>query len=77
VAELGKNAPPADSGTKFGSVTMGANGVLTLETSHEGKTLVMRPTAAGNAIHWDCTEGTLEPKFRPYGCRPQSTTPQK
>lgn len=72
-AELPKTALPADGGTRYGSVTLGANGVLTLtmspQTSFEGKTIVLQPDVADGAIRWDCTAGTLQAKYRPSSCR--------
>ncbi len=72
-ADLRRDAVPADAVTKYGAVSMGANGVLTLtmspQTSVGGKTIVLRPDIAGGAIRWDCTGGTLQPKYRPATCR--------
>lgn len=72
-AELRAAPPPADGGNRYGSVDLGANGVLTLTLSSqsflEGETIVLRPDVAGAAIRWDCTAGTLPPKYRPASCR--------
>lgn len=73
--DLSKSALPAEAGSRFGSVSLGANGVLTLSMSQpsafEGKTIVLRPDVSGGAIRWDCTTGTLQPKYRPASCRAQ------
>ena len=73
-AELDKSALPAD-GSRYGSVSLGENGTLTikmaLETRMGEKTIVYRPEVAGGGIRWDCTGGTLEPKYRPRDCRKQ------
>lgn len=73
-AELRAAALPAE-GSPHGSVSLGANGVLTLtlssQTSLEGKTIVLRPELADGAIRWDCTAGTLQAKYRPAVCRAQ------
>lgn len=74
-AELSKGAPPAAGGSRYGSVSLGENGTLTIkmapETRMGDKTIVYRPEVAGGAIRWDCTVGTLEPKYRPRDCRKQ------
>jgi uncharacterized membrane protein YhaH (DUF805 family)/type II secretory pathway pseudopilin PulG len=75
VAEL-KDAELSKSG-RYGSVSLGAEGVLTLTFSSEtgpmaGKTMLLQPKLAGNALSgWDCTGGTLEPKYRQASCRRQ------
>ena len=71
-SDLRVAALPAE-GSPHGSVSLGENGVLTLTlssgTSLEGKTIVLRPALADGAIRWDCTAGTLPPKYRPASCR--------
>ena len=68
-----KDAPtPPDS--KWGFATLGENGVITLTMSRQmgpasDKTILIRPTLAGGGLNWDCTGGTLPPKFRPRSCR--------
>ena len=73
-AELGTNAPPAEAGSKYGRVSLGPNGVLTLTFSGqrpvEGKTLELKPEVAGDGLRWDCKGGSLEPRYRPRECRP-------
>jgi uncharacterized membrane protein YhaH (DUF805 family)/Tfp pilus assembly protein PilE len=74
-ADLRRDAVPAESGSRYSSITLGPEGVLTLtmsqQTSLQGKTIVLRPDVAGGAIRWDCTAGTLQAKYRPASCRAQ------
>lgn len=76
-AELRKEALPAQSGDNFSALSLGANGALTVTMSQAtgglaGKTMVFRPQAAqGEDLSWDCTGGTLEPRYRPSTCRPR------
>lgn len=74
VAELGRNTPPDGGASQHGSIALGTDGVLTLsmsaQSSVNGKTVVLRPTPAGDVLQWDCKGGTLEPRNRPAGCRP-------
>lgn len=66
-------APAATS--KYGRIDLGANGVLTLTMEGQPaiaeKTILLRPKAAAGAISWDCSGGTLPPKYRPASCRTQ------
>jgi len=75
VAELSKGSVPPESGGRYGQVSLGPSGLLTLSMSAEmasvaGKTIEMRPQASGGALQWDCKGGTLPPKYRPGTCRP-------
>jgi uncharacterized membrane protein YhaH (DUF805 family)/Tfp pilus assembly protein PilE len=75
-ADLRRDAVPAEGATKYGNVSLGANGVLTLTMSAQtgamaDKTIVLRPDVTGGAIRWDCTAGTLQAKYRPASCRAQ------
>jgi uncharacterized membrane protein YhaH (DUF805 family) len=76
VADLSREAVPAAAdGRHPASASLGADGVITLSISrHMGrqlaeKTVVLRPRIESDALHWDCTGGTLEPRFRPASCR--------
>lgn len=77
VADLGKAAPLPEAGNRIGSISLGPNGALTLTFSAAagslaGKTMVYRPASGpGGGLSWDCTGGTLEPRYRPGICRPQ------
>jgi len=68
-----KDAPtPTDS--RWGIATLGENGVITLTMSQQmgpaaDKTILLRPTVAGEGLNWDCTGGTLPAKYRPGSCR--------
>jgi uncharacterized membrane protein YhaH (DUF805 family)/Tfp pilus assembly protein PilE len=72
-AELPQQPGPGES--KYGSASLGANGVVTLTLAaptgqqFAGKTILLQPKVDGNALSWDCTGGTLEPKYRPGSCR--------
>ena len=73
VAELGKEGPPPP-GSRYGSVTLGSEGILTLTLSPEmgamaHKTILLRPRATGPTLEWDCSEGTLPRKYLPARCR--------
>ena len=54
------------------SLTIGANGIITVTTSVAagGGTIIMTPTyAADEPVTWICTGGTLLDKYRPAECR--------
>ena len=76
VAEL-KIASPREPGNRNGGIDLGPDGVLTLTFSPAagslaGKTMLFRPEALQDAgLKWDCTGGTLEPRYRQAICRPQ------
>lgn len=75
VGELRKTAIPAESGGRYGQVSLGADGMLTLTLSGQmqalaERTIVLQPKVGpGGVLNWDCTGGTLPPKFRPSSCR--------
>ena len=55
------------------SIVVGANGVIiiTFTPMAGGGTIIMSPTLTPNEdVYWDCTGGTLLPKYRPATCRP-------
>lgn len=55
------------------SIALGAAGVITITyTQAAGNgTLIMTPTLTANGdVTWDCTGGSLLPKYRPATCRP-------
>lgn len=74
-ADLSKTSIPAESGGRYGRVTLGADGMLTLTLSGQmqslaDQTIVLQPKVGpGGVLNWDCTGGTLQPKFRPSSCR--------
>ncbi len=75
VSDLNPASVPAP-GSRYGSVDLGAEGVLTLTLSPEmgrlaQQTVLYRPVAAGDNLQWDCTGGTLPPRYRPASCRPK------
>jgi type IV pilus assembly protein PilA len=34
------------------------------------RTIILRPDVAGGDVRWDCTGGSLQPRYRPASCRP-------
>ena len=76
VADLRKEAIPAESGSRYGQVRLGVDGLLTLTMSSRSaavadKTIELRPQVSGGALQWDCKGGTLARKYRPVSCREQ------
>jgi uncharacterized membrane protein YhaH (DUF805 family) len=74
VADLRNGAAPA-SQARYGSATLGAGGVVTLTLSPQmgvlaDRTIILRPDVAGGDVRWDCTGGSLQPRYRPASCRP-------
>lgn len=55
------------------SIAIAAAGVITITytAAAGGGTIIMTPTLQANGdVTWDCTLGTLLPKYRPASCRP-------
>ncbi len=56
------------------SIVVGANGVITITYAAAAggpADIIMTPTLTANGdVTWDCTLGTLLPKYRPASCRP-------
>jgi len=76
IADLRKEAIPAESGGRYGTVSLGANGLLTLTMSPQAgavaaKTIELRPQIVAGGLTWDCKGGTVPPKYRPATCRGQ------
>lgn len=74
VAELDKSVRPPAPESRYGKVSLGENGVITLTMASElgqagGRTILLRPEVAADNLRWDCTGGTLQPKYRPSTCR--------
>ena len=64
------------SGNNVRSVTVGANGVLTIAYSGNGVlssgTLLLTPNTTGGRVAWSCTStggSTLDGRYRPSSCR--------
>ena len=75
-AELRQGLAPVGADSRHGIATLSDTGVITLTLSQRmggasDKTILMRPRVAGDTLEWDCTGGTLQPKYRPSRCRPQ------
>lgn len=55
------------------SITIGANGVVIITYTNPvagGGTILLTPTLQANGdLDWDCTGGTMLPKYRPASCR--------
>jgi type IV pilus assembly protein PilA len=70
-AATGYTSPAATANVT--SIVVGANGVITITytAAAGGGTIIMTPTLTANGdVTWDCTTGTLLPKYRPASCRP-------
>jgi TM2 domain-containing membrane protein YozV len=65
----------AETGDAFGRASLGADGVVTLTLTPSagaqlaGTTVVFQPRIDGGTLRWDCTGGTLAPRYRPISCR--------
>ena len=64
------------SGKYVASVQVGAAGIITatmksanVNNDIKGKTLILTPTDQNGSFTWTCTDGDIEPKFRPSTCR--------
>ena len=64
------------SGSNVTSVTVGANGLITilyaasgLSTTANSTNITLSPTANPGSMVWDCTGGTTPAKYRPANCR--------
>jgi TM2 domain-containing membrane protein YozV len=73
--ELPGGVPPAQN--RSGTIALGSGGVLTLTLNESlgsrfaGKTIIFQPAVnPDGALSWNCTAGTLEPRYRPASCRP-------
>ncbi|MGQ0547652.1 MAG: NINE protein [Betaproteobacteria bacterium] len=74
VADLAKDLVPQDPPSRYAASGLGANGVITLTFAPgagvmAGKTILFRPQLESGNMLWDCTGGTLEPRYRPGSCR--------
>jgi TM2 domain-containing membrane protein YozV/Tfp pilus assembly protein PilE len=75
VAELAQGSVPRAADGNYSSISLGPNGAITATLSpaagvHKGKTIEFRASEKqGGGLSWDCTGGTLEPKYRPRNCR--------
>jgi Tfp pilus assembly protein PilE/TM2 domain-containing membrane protein YozV len=75
--EIGGGVPPAESPGTYAHVGLGENGALTVTMLAlpgvarrlEGATIVFQPRVEQDTVRWDCTGGTLEPRYRPSLCR--------
>lgn len=70
-AATGYTTPVATANVN--SIAVGAGGVITITytAAAGGGTIIMTPTLTANGdVTWDCTTGTLLPKYRPASCRP-------
>jgi TM2 domain-containing membrane protein YozV len=66
---------PGVAGNNYAGISLGPSGVITLTLTpaagaHAGKTMEYRASEKqGGGLGWDCSGGTLEPKYRPASCR--------
>jgi len=77
-------APPANiTGNSVTSVTIGAAGIITVlynstlggNPTANATTIIFTPTLNVGSTTWDCTLGSLPPKYRPANCRPGPAPP--
>ena len=70
--QAGMALPDEISGNSVDNVTVGANGVITVDfstTQIANSTLTFTPATAAGKVVWNCTGGNLEGKYRPSSCR--------
>jgi type IV pilus assembly protein PilA len=70
-AATGYTSPAAT--VNVASIVVGAAGLVTITytATAGGGTILLTPTLTANGdVTWDCTGGTLLPKYRPSICRP-------
>ena len=75
----GMPQPQSIKGDYVSAVTVGANGVITIEFNNsigdagiDGKTLIYKPRTTTGSVLWSCSDvssGTISTKFRPAKCR--------
>lgn len=74
-AAAGIGAAASINGNAVTSVTVGANGTITVvynaKVAGSGATasLLLQPSDAGGSIKWDCTGGDVPSKLKPSNCR--------
>jgi type IV pilus assembly protein PilA len=73
-SSAGLPAAASIKGNDVQSVTVGANGVITIayssnDTQIDGLNLVVTPTDAVGSVTWVCTGGSVQDKHRPANCR--------
>ena len=71
-AELKGGAPAGES--KYGRAALAQDGVIVLTLSPQmgsvaERTILIQPKVVGENLVWDCTGGSLQPKYRPASCR--------
>ncbi len=70
----GISAAASITGNAVTSVSVGANGIITITYNDKvatgTPTIFMSPnTASGGSVVWTCTGGNVDNKFRPANCR--------
>ena len=71
-ANAGLAASVSYTGNSVSSVTVNGSGAITVIFSANaivGSTIILTPTTSGGGVVWDCSAGTLNPKYRPSSCR--------
>lgn len=72
-AQSGLDATPTNiSGNAVTSVSVGANGVVTVTFNSKVQnngTLLLTPTGTSGSIKWNCQGGTVASQYRPTTCR--------
>ncbi|WP_443191475.1 pilin [Pseudomonas indica] len=60
------------TGNAVTSVRVGNNGDITITYNNKvqnGGTIVLHPNVTSGGITWTCTQGDVNPKYRPSNCR--------
>ena len=76
-AAAGLAAANTITGRAVTSVTVGANGLITVlfnntlggNPTANGTNITLLPTLTAGSVTWDCTGGTINDKYRPAECR--------
>lgn len=80
--ELGLADPDQYRGEWTESVTVDDDGRITIAYSNEklpqlegNNTIILAPNVGAGRMSWSCTEGTLNPDYRPRNCRADDSVP--
>ncbi len=72
-ASYGLSPAASISGNNVTSVSVGANGVITILYSNDaaitGKDVILVPTVTGGSVTWTCNTGSVIDKYLPANCR--------
>lgn len=72
-ASYGLATAASIEGNNVASVTVGANGRITIVYSNDaainGQSIALIPTVSAGSVEWSCTAGSVLDKYRPANCR--------